>query len=173
MFRVSRNNFTLFAAVLIVFINMEPHYRGMDTTTLTVLAAVLLAAIVIAVAWWLLSRSGGSPTTKVGDVCDICFGDLEGRTAVCECGKTFHDDCALPTGSCPYCGEDYDTFVIKDESRSRCLNCGRQVTGDRCRCGAIFPRDGKFVCSKCNAVVDGLVCGKCGTEYVINREGKK
>ena len=145
----------------------------MDTMISTVLAVALLAAVGIAVVWWILSRSDKDAKTNIGDVCDICFGDLEGRTAVCTCGKTFHDSCALPTGSCPYCGAEYAAFVLREESGSRCLNCGRRVTGDRCRCGAIFPKDGKFVCSVCNAVVDGLVCKKCGTKYAMNtKDGK-
>ena len=145
----------------------------MDALLVTLLAAVVFVSVFAFVVFWILSQRRDAAAKGSGDAgtCGICFGGLEGRTAVCACGKAFHDSCALPTGSCPYCKAEYGTFSFREEAAVRCLNCGRQVTGGRCRCGAIFPENGRFECSRCGAVVDdGLVCGKCGTRYVKNKK---
>ena len=144
----------------------------MDALLVTLLAAVVFVSVLAFVLFWILSQrrdaAKGSGDSKT---CGICFGDLDGRTAVCACGKAFHDSCALPTRSCPYCGDAYGTFSLREDPAVRCLNCGRQVTGGRCRCGAIFPENGRFECSRCGSVVgDGLVCGKCGMRYVRNKK---
>jgi hypothetical protein len=150
----------------------------MDPSTLNWIAAALLAAaVLITVFLWRTypKKAGDWAGGKDRAVtCDICFGSMDGRIAACACGKTFHDSCALPTGSCPYCGAEYGSFAISEETRVRCLNCGRPVTGSTCRCGAIFPDDGRFVCGKCGETVDGgVVCGKCGTAYVLRTKDNR
>ena len=114
-----------------------------------------------------------STTKKVDEgppKCDICFDDLEGRIATCECGKRFHDSCAQPTGSCPYCSADYPRFDLF-ESDVLCPNCGEQVFDSHCRCGAIVPTEGRFACM-CGAMLDpeNLKCRKCGRSYVVGND---
>ena len=141
----------------------------MDALLFTVLTFVVVISVLAVVAFMIMSHRDDAKRSDNAGKCGICFGDLGGRTAVCACGKMFHDSCAQPTGSCPYCKAEYGSFSVRKESAVRCMNCGRQVTGDRCRCGAIFPEDGRFECLRCGSVVDGgLVCGKCGAKYVKN-----
>lgn len=100
--------------------------------------------------------------------CEICLGKIdEDSVAVCTCGKIFHDACAKPTGSCPYCGAAYETMEVRDPVRSRCPVCGRFVKGSICACGAVLPRsDNTFLC-KCGNRVDAAkpFCRKCGAVY--------
>ncbi len=107
---------------------------------------------------------GGEDETK----CEICYGKIgSDPLAECSCGKVFHDACARPTGSCPYCGKDYGTMEIREPERSRCPICGRFLSGSICDCGAVFPRkDETFIC-KCGNAVDSNkpVCKKCGAVY--------
>lgn len=100
--------------------------------------------------------------------CEICYGKIENAPlAECTCGKIFHDACANPTGSCPYCGTKYEDMIVREPERSRCPVCGRFLSGSICSCGAVIPRrDETFVC-KCGNVVDSSkpVCKKCGAVY--------
>jgi len=114
-----------------------------------------------------------STTKKVDEgppKCDICFDDLEGRIATCECGKRFHDSCAHPTGSCPYCSADYSEFDTF-ESDVICPKCGKQVFNSQCRCGAIVPNEGRFVCvCGSNINQENLKCRKCGKTYAVGND---
>jgi len=100
--------------------------------------------------------------------CEICYGKIESDTiAECKCGKVFHDACAAPTGSCPYCGTIYAQMTKREPVRARCPVCGRYVKGGMCECGAVLPRkDDTFLCS-CGNRVDASkpVCKKCGAVY--------
>jgi hypothetical protein len=155
--------------------------------SITVLAIVIMLVAVIAMVILikvhldskhdLLSRSSGGTGKKStyfldeGEdekKCDICYGKIdEDPVAKCTCGKMFHDACARPTGSCPYCGAQYAAMTVRDPERSRCPVCGRFVKGGICACGAVLPRrDGTFLCG-CGARVDSgkPVCRKCGAIY--------
>ena len=100
--------------------------------------------------------------------CDMCF-DLIGeeKVAVCTCGKTFHVSCAEPTGSCPYCGEDYANFHIRDARRVTCPLCGREMVGDVCECGLVMPDSrGHFRCPCGNDLkITDTRCSVCGREF--------
>ncbi|MDR1404578.1 MAG: hypothetical protein LBJ20_03300 [Candidatus Methanoplasma sp.] len=102
--------------------------------------------------------------------CDICYGKIdEDPIAKCACGKIFHDACAKPTGSCPYCGAGYSTMEVREPQRSRCPVCGRFLKGSICSCGAVIPRsDDTFLCKCGNSVdADKPVCRKCGAVYEV------
>ncbi|MCL2296404.1 MAG: hypothetical protein FWC29_04925 [Methanomassiliicoccaceae archaeon] len=100
--------------------------------------------------------------------CEICYGKIENDpVAMCSCGRIFHDACAKPTGSCPYCGERYEDMEVREPERKRCPVCGRFLKGNICSCGAVLPKkDNTFIC-KCGGVVDAdkPVCRKCGAVY--------
>lgn len=100
--------------------------------------------------------------------CEICYGKIDSDPlAECTCGKIFHDACARPTGSCPYCGAAYEGMNVREPERVRCPVCGRFMKGSICECGAVIPKkDETFVC-KCGNVVDSQkpVCKKCGAVY--------
>ncbi|MDR1690468.1 MAG: hypothetical protein LBR42_01315 [Candidatus Methanoplasma sp.] len=100
--------------------------------------------------------------------CDICYGKIDADPiAKCACGKMFHDACAKPTGSCPYCGAGYGSMEVREPERTRCPVCGRFMKGSICDCGAVIPKkDETFVC-KCGGTVDTdkPVCKKCGAVY--------
>ncbi|MCL1979085.1 MAG: hypothetical protein FWG60_02875 [Methanomassiliicoccaceae archaeon] len=100
--------------------------------------------------------------------CEICYGEIEeDRVAICSCGRIFHDACAEPTGSCPYCGAGYKEMNVREPDRTRCPVCGRFLKGNMCSCGAVIPKnDDTFIC-KCGGEVDmnKPICGKCGAEY--------
>jgi len=100
--------------------------------------------------------------------CEICYGRIdENSIAMCPCGRIFHEACAKPTGSCPYCGEKYENMDVREPERKRCPVCGRFLKGNICSCGAVIPKkDNTFVC-KCGGVVDVKkpVCRKCGAVY--------
>jgi hypothetical protein len=102
--------------------------------------------------------------------CEICYGKIdEDPLAKCPCGKIFHDACAKPTGSCPYCGAAYDKMEVREPERSRCPVCGRFLKGSICSCGAVIPKkDDTFRC-RCGGIVDANkpVCRKCGAVYEI------
>lgn len=146
-------------------------------TALSVLAVALVIIVVMVLA--LLIRSSrddresdgengatGFLDDDTGSNCGICFGELSENVKKCTCGRLFHDACAEPTGSCPYCGSGYEEFRDADDERMRCSNCGRYTTGRECRCGALLMKDGVFVCS-CGSVigVGETVCAECGREY--------
>ena len=103
-------------------------------------------------------------------ICDICYGKIdEDPIAKCTCGKIFHDACAKPTGSCPYCGAGHGTMEVREPERSRCPVCGRFLKGSICPCGAVIPKsDDTFLC-KCGNTVDSNkpVCRKCGAVYEV------
>ena len=138
----------------------------------------IISVIVIAVAGMtvkkgVLEAQRRGSTKKVDGglpVCDICFDELDGRTATCKCGKIFHDSCASPTGMCPYCSAPYSEFRTR-ESRFRCPNCGRYPLTEHCKCGAILPKDKYFFC-RCGAVIDpdNPVCESCGKTYVLSND---
>jgi len=100
--------------------------------------------------------------------CEICYGAMEGNLlAECKCGKIFHEACARPTGSCPYCGEKFENMRIREPTKRMCPVCHQYFTGTRCPCGTVAPKkDGTFVC-KCGNIVDWdkPVCKKCGAVY--------
>jgi len=100
--------------------------------------------------------------------CEICYGKIDDDpVAMCSCGRIFHDACAKPTGSCPYCGEKYENMEIREPERKRCPVCGRFLKGNICSCGAVIPKkDSTFIC-KCGNTVDvnKPVCKKCGAVY--------
>jgi hypothetical protein len=100
--------------------------------------------------------------------CEICYGKIEWNpVAVCECKKVFHDACARPTGSCPYCNKPYATMTVRAPERTRCPVCGDFLSSNICKCGAVIPKkDGSFLC-KCGGSVDRdkPVCRKCGAVY--------
>ena len=105
-----------------------------------------------------------------GELCAICFGELGGTASECGCGKKFHTACAEATGPCPYCSLPYGSFKTVEEHKRRCPNCGRYPLGRACKCGAVLPRDGVFMCS-CGAVIDKTdpTCGVCGKKYSLER----
>jgi hypothetical protein len=100
--------------------------------------------------------------------CEICYGKIDNDpVAICSCGRIFHDACAKPTGSCPYCGTGYEGMIVREPERTRCPVCGRFMKGNICSCGAVIPKkDNTFTC-KCGNVVDAdkPVCRKCGAIY--------
>ncbi|MCL2510061.1 MAG: hypothetical protein FWF07_03170 [Methanomassiliicoccaceae archaeon] len=100
--------------------------------------------------------------------CEICYGKIDkDPIAMCPCGKIFHEACAKPTGSCPYCGVRYEEMEVREPEMKRCPVCGRFLKGNICSCGAVIPkRDNTFIC-KCGGVVDvdKPVCRKCGAVY--------
>lgn len=103
-----------------------------------------------------------------GKKCEICYGKiLEDDVALCLCGKLFHEACARPTGTCPYCGSEYGAMEVRRPIRARCPICGRFVSGNMCACGAVLPRkDNTFLCSCGNRVDVGKpVCRRCGAVY--------
>ena len=58
--------------------------------------------------------------------CEICYGKIDkDPIAICSCGRIFHDACAKPTGSCPYCGGRYEGMEIRAPESKRCPVCGR------------------------------------------------
>jgi len=101
-------------------------------------------------------------------ICDICYGRIgEDAIAECVCGRTFHDVCAQPTGSCPYCGVKHDDMTTREPIRTRCPACGRFMKAGICICGTFIPRkDGTFQCA-CGGRVDVTrpLCRKCGAIY--------
>ncbi|MDR1954710.1 MAG: hypothetical protein LBP82_02000 [Candidatus Methanoplasma sp.] len=100
--------------------------------------------------------------------CEICYGKInEDPIAKCACGRIFHEACAKPTGSCPYCGTSYENMEVREPERTRCPVCGKFLKGSICSCGAVIRRkDDTFVC-KCGNFVDAgkPVCKKCGAVY--------
>jgi len=108
--------------------------------------------------------------------CEICYGVIdEDPIAKCTCGRIFHDACARPTGSCPYCAAPYEKMEVREPERSRCPVCGRFLKGNICSCGAVIPRrDDTFLCKCGNRVdVDKPVCRKCGAVYEAAMMPKK
>jgi hypothetical protein len=100
--------------------------------------------------------------------CEICYGDIEADpVAMCTCGMIFHDACAKPTGSCPYCGAGYGDMTVREPERTRCPVCGRFLKGNICSCGAVIPsKDGTFICKCGNEVkMAKPICKKCGASY--------
>lgn len=107
---------------------------------------------------------------KADKRCDICFDSMAGeKVCDCACGKTFHRSCAEPTGSCPYCGLEFERFPVKEREAKvlRCFRCGSAVGQNVCECGTVIPyRDGSFSCP-CGEVLnqeDGW-CPNCGRRY--------
>lgn len=138
-----------------------------------------MLAVVVVVAMLTLIVVIGLRTGRIGrkehptefldasaDTCGICFGDLDGKVKICGCGKRFHEECAEPTGTCPYCNTSYSDFTDLKEERTRCPGCGRYNSGSVCRCGAVISQNGNFRCS-CGASIDkeGLQCTGCGRRY--------
>lgn len=119
------------------------------------------------------SLNSGSSTKKIDigeeeKTCEICLGKIgDESVAACGCGRIYHDACARPTGSCPYCSASYESMDVRDPVRNRCPVCGRYVKGNICACGAVIPRnDGTFICSCGNTIDDRKpVCNKCGAIY--------
>ncbi|MCL2031904.1 MAG: hypothetical protein FWG96_01320 [Methanomassiliicoccaceae archaeon] len=106
--------------------------------------------------------------TESDKKCEICYGKIdEDPIAKCSCGRVFHDACARPTGSCPYCGASYEKMEVREPERFRCPRCGKFLKGNICSCGAVIPRkDETFVCRCGNTVdVNKPVCKKCGAVY--------
>ena len=109
--------------------------------------------------------------------CDICYGKIEDNPlAICSCGKKFHEACARPTGSCPYCGAKYDSMEIREPERTLCPGCHKPVRGNMCHdCKIMIPKkDHTFIC-KCGNTVDAgkPVCRKCGAIYELRKvDGK-
>jgi len=152
-------------------------------TLAIIVALVILLAIVFVVQGYVeakydlrgkLKRKSTKKSTTFLDEgedekkCEICYGKIEGDPiAKCSCGRIFHDACAKPTGSCPYCGAAYGAMEVREPERTRCPVCGRFLKGNICSCGAVIPRkDGTFVCKCGNAVdADKPVCKKCGAVY--------
>ena len=171
---ISRTGTTL----LDTFMNIEIHSDNMDESTMIMLAiAIAVISVISLTAFALAVRNSGdmpSPresTKKLDDeipVCDICFGELDGDTATCVCGKRFHDTCAKPTGSCPYCSAPYSEQRV-EKAEWVCPNCGRSPATPYCGCGAVLPWDGAFYC-RCGRILDPLdpVCGACGSTYILN-----
>lgn len=179
MFRRTRSNFQPFSMVFRHgFINNGNMPSRMDSSAVTMLAIATAVVILITFATAVITmhrtrpfRINNRSTNFLDDgaaVCGICFGELDGREAVCGCGKRFHDDCARPTGSCPYCNAAYEGFEVTSDEHERCPNCGGFPRDGVCRCGAVVPKDGVLVCI-CGSVIDARtpVCKGCGTEYVM------
>ena len=108
--------------------------------------------------------------------CDICYGTINNDPiANCPCGKIFHEACARPTGTCPYCGVRFENMEIREPVMARCPTCGRPMKGGICSsCGTAMPRkDNTFVC-KCGNIVDAKkpICKKCGAVYEAHSETK-
>ncbi|MDN5357358.1 MAG: hypothetical protein AB7D42_00655 [Candidatus Methanomethylophilaceae archaeon] len=100
--------------------------------------------------------------------CAICFGKIgTNNLSTCNCGKIFHDSCASPTGTCPYCGGCYSDMTVGTPKRARCPVCGRFLNESICSCGAVFPRrDGTLLCECGNSVdCSRPLCGNCGALY--------
>lgn len=153
----------------------------MDTDAIIMLALVTAVVLVIALLSMITSSKKYDNVREVREStdfldgsqlkCGICFGVLDGAIAVCRCGRRFHDSCAEPTGSCPYCDSEYGTFDVFAGSRMRCPNCGRYPLGNICGCGAVFPRNGRFLCVCGESLDEGdTVCRACGAAYVM-KEG--
>jgi hypothetical protein len=156
----------------------------MDLAMFTDVSVVMAAAVAaVAVGTFLALRSIRKGTQKSifgrprrrpaavkEDVCGICLGPVskEDMIARCSCGRTFHDTCARPTDSCPYCGCPYNNLTIESPHCVKCPSCGSDVVGNVCKCGAVVSRDGTFVCA-CGNLLDASdpVCGKCGAEYEL------
>ncbi|MDR2698860.1 MAG: hypothetical protein LBB30_04210 [Candidatus Methanoplasma sp.] len=102
--------------------------------------------------------------------CEICYGQIgSDPLAECSCGRVFHDACARPTGSCPYCAAPYGEMEVREPEKRRCPACGRFLSGNSCSCGAVIPgKDNTFVCG-CGNIVDAdkPVCKRCGAVYEI------
>ena len=102
--------------------------------------------------------------------CDICFDSMgDERVCECSCGKVFHRSCAEPTGSCPYCGTEFDKFpVTSREPRAvTCFRCGKTVERNICECGTVIPyKDHTFSCH-CGEVLseDSIWCPNCGRTF--------
>jgi hypothetical protein len=155
---------------------------GVFALAIIILLVILLAIAVVAQGYLgakynlrdkLKGKSGEKSTTFLDEgedekKCEICYGKIDNDPiAICKCGKIFHDVCAKPTGSCPYCGAQYESMEIRQPERNRCPVCGKFMKGNICSCGAVIPRkDNTFVC-KCGNVVDAdkPVCKKCGAVY--------
>lgn len=107
--------------------------------------------------------------------CEICFGDIGNETIrVCDCGRTFHVDCADATDECPYCKRKKETMTERNAVKTVCPACGRLIEKNICDCGAIVPNpDGTYVC-RCgeSASIGSGGCGKCGSTitYDINNK---
>ena len=167
-------------------INFINPFMDLGSTAFT-LGIILLLVILLAIAVILQAYLGAKydlsgkitgksrkkPTTFLDEgedekKCDICYGKIDNDPiAKCSCGKIFHDACAKPTGSCPYCGAPYGSMEVREPERTRCPVCGRFMKGNICSCGAVIPsKDDTFMC-KCGNIVDAdkPVCKKCGAVY--------
>jgi len=105
------------------------------------------------------------------DVCGICLGTVSKGDIIarCGCGQIFHDACAKPTDTCPYCGRSYNEFTIETPHCVKCPSCGSDVVGNVCECGALVNRGGTFICG-CGNTLDASdpVCGRCGAKYELH-----
>jgi hypothetical protein len=153
----------------------------MDTLTFSTVAIIALS-VVLAILFLIMRtkndmriisrRDIRRPSKRKGseDVCGICFGNIlkSDVIAKCGCGNVFHDTCAEPTGSCPYCNCAYSGLVKETPVCVTCPSCGSDVVGNVCGCGAVVNRDGTFTCG-CGASLDinDPVCKKCGKEYEV------
>jgi len=160
----------------------------MDLTMFTDVSVVMAAAAAVIILGTFLTlrsikkgtrrsiskRPRRKPAARKEDACGICLGPVskDDMIARCGCGRTFHDACARPTDSCPYCGCHYNDLTIESPQCVRCPSCGSDVVGSVCGCGAVVNRDGTFMC-RCGNVLDTSdpVCGRCGTEYEL-RSGR-
>jgi len=148
----------------------------MDDLTVAIIVAAAVAIPLTALLLLFRAKrdvSGDAPAPlkkAAEDVCGICFGAVSKTDIVarCGCGQAFHDSCAGPTGTCPYCGTPYGDLVTDTPDCITCPACGSDVIGNVCRCGAVVNRDGMFTCRCGNPIdINDPVCGRCGTEYDV------
>ena len=101
-------------------------------------------------------------------MCGICFGEYEDYTLYeCNCGRTFHIECAELTKQCPYCGSGPDSMTMRPVKRAICPVCGKAVRDNVCSCGTVLPnKDRTFKCA-CGApmLLNESECRKCGALY--------
>ena len=101
-------------------------------------------------------------------LCDICYGAIgDCSVAKCGCGKTFHEACARPTGTCPYCGAAFSEMEVRHARIPLCPRCSGQARDGFCReCHISLIRGGMFRCT-CGRDVDArrAICGGCGARY--------
>lgn len=155
--------------------------------TVFILGIIILLVIAIAIALVLQGYSGskygylkklkGKPMRKSTiildekedtDKCEICYGAIDDDSiAKCPCGRVFHEACARPTGSCPYCNAPYAAMDTRGPEVTVCPICGRPLKGNICSCGAVTPSEDYTIVCGCGAVIDAdkPVCKKCGAVY--------
>lgn len=108
----------------------------------------------------------------VDDRCEICFGKIEDEVVMeCDCGRSYHKDCAGKTNECPYCKTPYDEMKQRPIRKGKCCRCGESLYDNVCpRCNTVTPWENgtfKCVCGHELYITDGR-CPECGALYRNN-----